>query len=123
MLEGTYGHYVWRAAVHDGKVYLCGRRKREFGDARRSACELLESVMLESDDGLVFRKRGLFQDWHSSHERGEAGGTITAIYLADLEMEGATSYAIALPSLASASASRTAGNRKNRRISLSNARD
>ena len=30
MLEGTYGHYVWRAASHGGKAYLCGRRKREF---------------------------------------------------------------------------------------------
>jgi len=62
MLEGTYGHYVWRAAVHEGKVYLCGRRKREFVEAPRSERELLESVMLESDDGLIFRKQALFQE-------------------------------------------------------------
>ncbi len=27
MLEGTYGHYVWRAAAHGGTAYLCGRRR------------------------------------------------------------------------------------------------
>ena len=30
MLEGTYGHYIWRAATHGGKAYLCGRRKHQF---------------------------------------------------------------------------------------------
>ncbi|NIP94036.1 MAG: hypothetical protein GWO24_11505, partial [Akkermansiaceae bacterium] len=25
LLEGTFGHYVWRAAAHDGKAFLCGR--------------------------------------------------------------------------------------------------
>jgi hypothetical protein len=29
-LEGTYGHYIWRAAAHDGKAYLCGRRKKNY---------------------------------------------------------------------------------------------
>lgn len=29
-LEGTQGHYIWRAASYDGKAYLCGRRKRGF---------------------------------------------------------------------------------------------
>ena len=29
-LEGTYGHYIWRAAAHGGKAYLCGRRKAGF---------------------------------------------------------------------------------------------
>ena len=27
-LEGTYGHYIWRAAAHDGTAYLCGRRNK-----------------------------------------------------------------------------------------------
>ena len=28
MLEGTFGHYIWRASEFGGKAYLCGRRKR-----------------------------------------------------------------------------------------------
>ena len=30
MMEGTYGHYIWRAAAHGNRAYLCGRRRREF---------------------------------------------------------------------------------------------
>ena len=63
LLEGTYGHYCWRAAVHDGKAYLCARRKKDFahspGKAERA---FIESAMLESDDGLIWRKRTLFQE-------------------------------------------------------------
>lgn len=64
LLEGTYGHYVWRAATHAGKAYLCGRRKREFAESRTRAerDHLIESAILESDDGLVWRKVGLFQE-------------------------------------------------------------
>ena len=61
MLEGTYGHYIWRAATHNGTAYLCGRRKREFIEAPRADRSVVESAMLESDDGLVWRKRALFQ--------------------------------------------------------------
>lgn len=61
MLEGTYGHYIWRAAAHNGTAYLCGRRKREFAETPRNVRSDVESVMLESDDGLIWRKRGLFQ--------------------------------------------------------------
>lgn len=63
-LEGTYGHYIWRAAAYKDKAYLCGRRKREFvrtqdsGDAR----EMTESALLESDDGFIWKKAGLFQE-------------------------------------------------------------
>ncbi len=64
MLEGTYGHYVWRAATHRGKAYLCARRKREFAVSKNRAERdaLVESAILESDDGLVWRKVGLFQE-------------------------------------------------------------
>lgn len=61
MLEGTYGHYIWRAAAHNGTAYLCGRRKREFIHAPHSDRSVVESAMLESNDGLVWRKRALFQ--------------------------------------------------------------
>lgn len=64
MLEGTYGHYVWRAAAHGGKAYLCGRRKHQFTrtETRQQRDPLVESAMLESDDGLVWCKRALFQE-------------------------------------------------------------
>lgn len=62
MLEGTFGHYIWRAAAHDGKAYLCGRRNREFDMTAVGEREQVQSVMLQSDDGLVWRKHALFQD-------------------------------------------------------------
>lgn len=52
-LEGTYGHYIWRAAAHGGKAYLCGRR---------AYTGALQSALLESEDGLVWRYRSLFQE-------------------------------------------------------------
>lgn len=64
MLEGTFGHYIWRASAVDGKAYLCGRRKHGFADGARGNRELIESAMLESDDGLVWRYRSLFQETH-----------------------------------------------------------
>jgi hypothetical protein len=64
MLEGTYGHYVWRAATFGGKAYLCGRRKHEFAASttREERDRLIESALLESDDGLIWRKAGMFQE-------------------------------------------------------------
>lgn len=64
MLEGTYGHYVWRAATWGDKAYLCGRRKHEFAHvgSRKERDVLVESAMLESDDGLIWRKAALFQE-------------------------------------------------------------
>ncbi len=62
-LEGTYGHYIWRAAEHGGRAYLCGRRKRDFAETgtREEGRPITESAMLESDDGLRWRTVGLFQ--------------------------------------------------------------
>ncbi|MBM4048241.1 MAG: hypothetical protein FJ279_24320 [Planctomycetes bacterium] len=63
-LEGTYGHYVWRAAACGGRAYLCGRRKRDFahwvGGEGRPA--ITQSALLESEDGLVWRTAGLFAE-------------------------------------------------------------
>lgn len=63
MLEGTYGHYIWRAAAFGEKAYLCGRRKHEFREMPRNdeSRRITESVMLESDDGIIWKKAGLFQ--------------------------------------------------------------
>ena len=62
-LEGTYGHYIWRAATHDGKAYLCARRKRGYTESElgAGATPIMESAMLESDDGINWHFHSLFQ--------------------------------------------------------------
>ncbi len=62
MMEGTFGHYVWRAAKFGGKAYLCGRRKLGFEIRARGEGRSVESLMLESDDGLIWRKHAVFQE-------------------------------------------------------------
>ncbi|MCA9130472.1 MAG: prolyl oligopeptidase family serine peptidase [Planctomycetales bacterium] len=61
MLEGTYGHYIWRANAFADRAYLCGRRKYQFDALHRNEGATVESAMLESDDGLIWRTRSLFQ--------------------------------------------------------------
>ncbi len=60
-LEGTYGHYIWKAATHDGKAYLCGRRKKAYSSGAGET-KIVQSAMLESDDGLVWKFRSMFQE-------------------------------------------------------------
>lgn len=60
-LEGTYGHYIWRAATHEGKAYLCARRRHDYAEGKGES-GWIESAMLESEDGLRWRFTGLFQD-------------------------------------------------------------
>lgn len=81
MLEGTFGHYVWRAATYNGKAYLCGRRKIQFEVTAKGERREVESVMLESDDGLVWKKRSFFQeiDGDETAFRFMTDGTIVAI--------------------------------------------
>jgi hypothetical protein len=66
MLEGTYGHYIWRAAARDGRAYLCGRRRLNFaaGWEAESNAEIIQGAMLESDDGIVWRHSALFTREH-----------------------------------------------------------
>lgn len=61
LLEGTFGHYIWRAAACGGKAYLCGRRNIGFAIAKGEGRKV-ESLMLESDDGLIWKKRAVFQE-------------------------------------------------------------
>jgi len=51
MLEGTFGHYIWKANTFNEKAYLCGRRNREFDIKARGEGATVQSAMLESDDG------------------------------------------------------------------------
>jgi hypothetical protein len=62
MLEGTFGHYIWRAAAWGDTAFLCGRRKIGFEIAPRGEGRQVESLMLESSDGLIWRKRAVFQE-------------------------------------------------------------
>ena len=61
MLDGTYGHYVWKANTFGGKAFLCGRRKTDFAEGPKGEGTAVVSLMLESDDGLIWRKRAVFQ--------------------------------------------------------------
>lgn len=83
VLEGTYGHYIWRAASCGDRAYLCGRRKRAFdhrGHAEEGR-ELIQSAMLESEDGLVWRTAALFAETCGDETAFvfEPDGTVVAI--------------------------------------------
>ena len=83
MLEGTYGHYIWRAASWGGRAYLCARRKREFAHTRTRAERdaIVQSAMLESEDGLIWRKAALFQEEYGDETAFlfESDGSVLAI--------------------------------------------
>jgi hypothetical protein len=81
MLEGTFGHYIWKAAKYDGKAYLCGRRKHQFDVRPRGEGPEVESAMLVSEDGLVWKTAALFQE-HRGDEtvfQFQADGSVLAI--------------------------------------------
>jgi len=81
-LEGTYGHYVWRAAAHGGKGYLCGRRKQGFVPlAKPEGGKITDSALLESEDGLIWRFRAKFQEENGDETAFlfEEDGSILAI--------------------------------------------
>lgn len=62
MLEGTFGHYIWRAASSGDKAFLCGRRKPGFDIGPKGEGDKVQSLMLESDDGLIWKKRAYFAE-------------------------------------------------------------
>ncbi|MCB1066203.1 MAG: hypothetical protein KDN20_25195 [Verrucomicrobiae bacterium] len=83
VLEGTYGHYIWRAATHEGKAYLCGRRKLAYaeGESGAGAAPVVQSVMLESENGLAWRFHSLFQESRGDETafRFEPDGSLLAV--------------------------------------------
>ena len=83
LLEGTYGHYIWRAAAYGGQAYLCGRRKRNFAEtaSRAERDPLVESAMLQSDDGLVWKTAALFQEEYGNETAFlfEEDGSVLAV--------------------------------------------
>ena len=78
-LEGTYGHYIWRAAAFGDRAYLIGRRFR--GHMAVSGRATMESALLESDDGLRWRFRSLIQetDGNETALHFEPDGTLLAV--------------------------------------------
>ena len=82
-LVGTYGHYLWRAATYRERAYLCGRRRRGFEADIESEKEPLtiESAMMESEDGLVWRFRAFFAEEYGDETAFlfEQDGAILAI--------------------------------------------
>lgn len=79
-LEGTYGHYIWRAAAHGDTAYLCGRRNRDFAQISGER-DIVQSAMLVSDDGLIWRYHSLFQETHGDETAFlfEDNGDVTAV--------------------------------------------
>ena len=66
MLDGTHGHYIWRAAALDGTAYLNGRRIRNFDvlPRRDEPPEWMESWLLHSADGFAWTPLSLIQPAH-----------------------------------------------------------
>lgn len=63
LLEGTYGHYIWRASTHGGQAYLCARRKIDFAEEEGARDrQATQSAMLVSDDGLTWKTAAFFQE-------------------------------------------------------------
>jgi hypothetical protein len=81
LLEGTFGHYIWKANTFGGKAYLCGRRNRDFEISARGEGATVQSAMLESDDGLIWRTRAIFQEVRGDETvfQFEPNGSIVAI--------------------------------------------
>ena len=63
MLDGTHGHYIWRAAAHGETAYLIGRRIRNFDvlDRRDEPPDWMESWLLHSADGFTWTPLSLIQ--------------------------------------------------------------
>ncbi len=82
-LEGTYGHYIWRAAAYGDRAYLCGRRRKGYVDGpdERTDRTQIEGAMLQSTDGLVWSYCTLFTEAYGDETAFlfEADGTCVAL--------------------------------------------
>lgn len=79
-MEGTYGHYIWRAAVQGDTAYLCARRNRGHAQVYGER-DLIESAMLKSDDGINWRFHSFFQETNGDETAFVFGddGAVTAL--------------------------------------------
>ena len=81
LLDGTFGHYVWRAVALGDRAYLCGRRKPGFEVTAKGEGEQVEALLLESEDGLIWRKRAVFaaEAGDETAFLGEPDGSLLAV--------------------------------------------
>jgi len=81
ILEGTFGFYIWRAATYENKAYLCARRKKDFVIIPKRSGEIMESLMLESEDGLVWSSKAMFQEKNGDETAFvfESDGSVLAV--------------------------------------------
>ena len=83
ILEGTHGHYIWRAVVVGNKAYLCARRVRHFvrTKTRAKRNQLMECVLLSSEDGWVWKYQGMVQPDYGNETAflAEADGSILGL--------------------------------------------
>ena len=83
LLEGTYGHYIWRAATFGKHAYLCGRRRHLFdaGNMRKPDVKSIEAALLESEDGISWRFCGLLTEDYGDETAllFEADGSLVAL--------------------------------------------
>lgn len=84
-LEGTYGHYVWRAAARGDKAYLLARRWQ--GHMPAQGRTTMQSALLESDDGLRWSFRSLIQETEGNETAllFEPDGALLAVSRTSLE--------------------------------------
>jgi len=79
VLEGTYGHYIWRCGTDGKKAYLFGARGDPSGGGPYPGSR--QSALLESEDGLRWRFRSLIVDENGSESAFvfDRDGGLTAI--------------------------------------------
>jgi hypothetical protein len=82
-MDGTRGHYIWRAASYGDMAYLCGRRKQGLGRGAtpREEWEITEGALLASRDGLTWHTAGLFRERYGNETAFlfEADGELIAL--------------------------------------------
>ena len=79
MLDGIYGHYIWRATTHRRKAYFCGRRNRKF--VKTSSAKVRQGVILKSDGGLRWKMQGIIRNEYGNENAFyvEPNGTMLAL--------------------------------------------
>jgi len=66
-LNGTDGHYIWRAATNGERAYLCARRKRVAGEpTQHGDRSAIAAALLSSSDGYRWREVGMLMESHGN---------------------------------------------------------
>ena len=83
LLEGTHGHYIWRAATNEKQAYLCARRVKDYvrTTTRAQRAHLTEQVLLTSEEGWVWKHHAMVQPDYGNETayRIEEDGTLWGV--------------------------------------------